>query len=52
VKNTHCTLDATVKSGSMSFARFSPYDFAGQINGYVGEGAFTNIAPYLGERCG
>ena len=26
----------------MSFARFSTNDFAGQITGYVGEGAFTD----------
>jgi L-fucose isomerase-like protein len=31
-----------VKAGAMSFARFSTDDFAGEIRGYVGEGAFTN----------
>lgn len=41
-ENTHGTLDGTVKAGAMSFARFSTDDFAGQITGYVGEGAFTN----------
>src|SRR3979490_2102505 len=40
--NTYGTLDGTVKAGAMSFARFSTDDFAGQITGYVGEGAFTN----------
>src|SRR6202012_3493061 len=41
-ENTHGTLDGVVKAGAMSFARFSTDDFAGQITGYVGEGAFTN----------
>jgi L-fucose isomerase-like protein len=41
-ENTHGTLDGTVKAGAMSFARFSTDDFAGQITGYVGEGAFTD----------
>jgi L-fucose isomerase-like protein len=41
-ENTYGTLDGTVKAGAMSFARFSTDDFAGQITGYVGEGAFTN----------
>src|SRR5580693_3500429 len=41
-ENTHGTLDGTVKAGAMSFARFSTDDFAGEITGYVGEGAFTN----------
>ena len=40
-KNTHGTLDGTIKAGAMSFARFSTDHFAGQITGYVGEGAFT-----------
>jgi L-fucose isomerase-like protein len=30
----------------MSFARFSTYDFAGQIVGHVSEGAFTNDPLY------
>ncbi len=41
-QNTHGTLDGTVKSGPMSFARFSTDDFAGKITGYVGEGNFTD----------
>jgi hypothetical protein len=40
--DTDGTVDGTVKAGAMSFARFSTYGFAGQIVGYVGEGAFTN----------
>ncbi len=41
-QNTHGTLDGRVKAGPMSFARFSTDDFAGQIKGYVGQGAFTD----------
>ncbi len=41
-ENTHGTLDGRVKAGPMSFARFSTDDFAGQIKGYVGQGAFTD----------
>jgi len=31
-----------VKSGPMSFARFSTDDICGRIRGYVGEGRFTD----------
>jgi L-fucose isomerase-like protein len=41
-ENTHGTLDGQVKSGDMSFARFSTDDFNGQITGYVGQGRFTD----------
>jgi len=41
-ENTHGTLDGTVKAGPMSFARFSTDEFAGTIQGYVGEGRFTD----------
>ena len=41
-ENTYGTLDGTVKSGAMSFARFSTDDIHGRITGYVGEGAFTD----------
>ena len=39
--NTFGTCVGRVKSGPMSFARFSTDDRAGNIRGYVGEGAFT-----------
>ena len=40
--NTFGTCVGRVKASPMSFARFSTNDRAGVINGYVGEGAFTN----------
>ena len=40
-ENTFGTVVGRVKSGPMSFARFSTNDRAGKISGYVGEGAFT-----------
>ena len=40
--NTFGTCVGRVKSGPMSFARFSTNDRAGKISGYVGEGEFTN----------
>lgn len=40
--NTFGTCVGQVKSGAMSFARFSTDDRAGRIRGYVGEGAFTD----------
>jgi len=39
--NTYGTVVGRVKSGPMSFARFSTDDPAGKMRGYVGEGAFT-----------
>ncbi|MGO9262554.1 MAG: L-fucose/L-arabinose isomerase family protein [Bryobacteraceae bacterium] len=41
-ENTYGTCVGLVKSGPMSFARFSTNDRAGTIHGYVGEGAFTD----------
>src|SRR5512138_2159234 len=40
--NTYGTCVGLVKSGPMSFARFSTNDREGIIQGYVGEGAFTD----------
>ncbi len=40
--NTFGTLDGRVKSGDMTFARFSTDDFTGTIRGYVGQGSFTD----------
>jgi L-fucose isomerase-like protein len=40
--NTYGTCVGRVKSGPMSFARFSTNDRAGSIQGYVGEGEFTD----------
>jgi len=40
--NTYGTCVGLVKSGPMSFARFSTFDRDGIIRGYVGEGAFTD----------
>ncbi|MGC0772640.1 MAG: hypothetical protein WB543_06860, partial [Candidatus Acidiferrum sp.] len=40
--NTFGTCVGRVKSGPMSFARFSTNDREGKISGYVGEGAFTD----------
>jgi L-fucose isomerase-like protein len=41
-ENTFGTLDGRVKSGPMSFVRFSTDDFEGTIKGYVGQGSFTD----------
>src|SRR5579871_3108454 len=41
-ENTYGTCVGRVKSGSMSFARFSTNDREGAIRGYVGEGEFTD----------
>lgn len=41
-ENTFGTCVGRVKSGAMSFARFSTDDRHGRIAGYVGEGEFTN----------
>jgi L-fucose isomerase-like protein len=40
--NTFGTCVGRVKSGAMSFARFSTDDLGGKIRGYVGGGAFTD----------
>ena len=41
-ENTFGTMVGRVKSGPMSFARFSTNDTAGAMRGYVGDGALTN----------
>jgi L-fucose isomerase-like protein len=41
-ENTYGTCVGRVKSGPMSFARFSTNDREGMIHGYVGEGEFTD----------
>ena len=41
-ENTYGTCVGLVKSGPMSFARFSTDDVSGRIRGYVGEGRFTD----------
>jgi L-fucose isomerase-like protein len=41
-ENTFGTCVGRVKSGPMSFARFSTDDFTGKIRGYVGGGRFTD----------
>ena len=41
-ENTFGTCVGRVKSGPMSYARFSTDDRSGAIRGYVGEGEFTN----------
>jgi L-fucose isomerase-like protein len=41
-ENTYGTCVGLVKSGPMSFARFSTSDLEGKIRGYVGEGEFTD----------
>src|SRR6516225_1940108 len=41
-ENTFGTCVGRVKSGPMSFARFSTNDSEGKMRGYVGEGEFTN----------
>jgi L-fucose isomerase-like protein len=40
--NTFGTCVGRVKSGGMSYARFSTHDVTGKIRGYVGEGRFTD----------
>ncbi len=40
-ENTFGTYSGRVKSGAMSYARFSTTDRAGTIDGYVGDGEFT-----------
>src|SRR5947208_3210082 len=41
-ENTFGTCVGRVKSGAMSFARFSTDDLTGKMRGYVGGGAFTS----------
>ncbi len=41
-ENTYGTCVGRVKSGPMTFARFSTDDRAGRIRGYLGQGAFTD----------
>jgi L-fucose isomerase-like protein len=41
-ENTFGTCVGQVKSGAMSFARFSTDDTSGRMRGYVGEGRFTD----------
>jgi L-fucose isomerase-like protein len=41
-ENTYGTCEGLVKPGPMTFARFSTNDEAGEIQGYVGEGEFTD----------
>jgi L-fucose isomerase-like protein len=41
-ENTFGTCEGRVKSGPMTYARFSTDDFAGDIRGYLGSGAFTD----------
>src|SRR5579864_8948362 len=41
-ENTFGTCVGKVKSGAMSYARFSTDDLAGKIRGYAGEGRFTD----------
>jgi L-fucose isomerase-like protein len=41
-ENTYGTCVGLVKSGPMSFARFSTNDKEGRIQGYVGQGEFTD----------
>jgi L-fucose isomerase-like protein len=43
-ENTFGTTVGKVKSGAMSYARFSTVDTDGVIRGYVGEGKFTDDA--------
>ncbi len=43
-ENTFGTCVGRVKSGPMTFVRFSTDDFAGKIRGYVGGGRFTDDA--------
>src|ERR1017187_2344908 len=41
-ENTYGTCEGLVKASPMSYARFSTNDFEGSIDGYVGEGEFTD----------
>ena len=41
-ENTFGTCEGRVKSGPMTYARFSTDDFGGDIRGYLGSGAFTD----------
>jgi L-fucose isomerase-like protein len=41
-ENTYGTCEGLVKASPMSFARFSTNDLEGSIDGYVGEGEFTD----------
>jgi L-fucose isomerase-like protein len=41
-ENTYGTCVGRVKTGPMTYARFSTNDREGKISGYLGEGAFTN----------
>jgi L-fucose isomerase-like protein len=41
-ENTFGTCSGLVKSGAMTFCRFSTDDLTGKIRGYAGEGAFTD----------
>ena len=41
-ENTFGTVIGKVRSGPMSFARFSTDDRTGRIRGYVGDGRFTD----------
>jgi len=41
-ENAYGTCVGLVKSGAMSFARFSTDDLTGRVRGYVGEGRFTD----------
>jgi L-fucose isomerase-like protein len=41
-QNAYGTCVGLVKSGAMSFARFSTDDLNGRVTGYVGEGRFTD----------
>ncbi|PKU25925.1 L-fucose/L-arabinose isomerase family protein [Telmatospirillum siberiense] len=40
--NTYGTCSGRVRSGAMSFVRFSTDDLSGRIRGYIGEGRFTD----------
>ncbi|HXE30711.1 MAG TPA: hypothetical protein VN515_02795 [Terriglobales bacterium] len=42
IANTYGTVTGQVKSGAMTFARFSTDDTSGRMRGYVGEGRFTD----------
>jgi L-fucose isomerase-like protein len=42
IENTYGTCVGRVKSGPMSFARFSTDDTSGRMRGYTGEGRFTD----------
>ncbi|MGA8921551.1 MAG: fucose isomerase, partial [Candidatus Dormiibacterota bacterium] len=42
IENTYGTCVGRVKSGAMSFARFSTDDTSGRMRGYTGEGMFTD----------